>query len=259
MNTISRRTMISLALLLLPCLNSWGQGAYHSFLKEGKVWKDLETNYDYRDNQIVSEREVSFVIMGDTIVNGDHCKKLYRTVGDGKYLLHKVLFEQDRKVYNVYSHGGQTVYQLIYDFGMDIGDVMTCDDDVVKVLDVDAVEGHDGRMYRRMKVMLDKTFPVTRITTYWIEGIGVIDEPTWSYDWARNGRSLFYHFKECYEDGECVFTYDDFRYSDLGINSLASVSTQSAPAVLFDLQGRRLAAPPAKGVYIRDGKKVVIK
>ena len=25
----------------------------------------------------------------------------------------------------------------------------------------------------------------------------------------------------------------------------------------FDLQGRRLAAPPAKGVYIRDGKKVV--
>ena len=33
--------------------------------------------------------------------------------------------------------------------------------------------------------------------------------------------------------------------------------TDNPPMQVYDLQGRRLANPPAKGVYIRDGKKVV--
>ena len=43
------------------------------------------------------------------------------------------------------------------------------------------------------------------------------------------------------------------------IDDIGSASAQPASSVLFDLQGRRLTSPPAKGVYIRDGKKVVIK
>ena len=47
------------------------------------------------------------------------------------------------------------------------------------------------------------------------------------------------------------------RGEQQAINSSVPASGQSASVSIFDLQGRRLAAPPAKGVYIRDGRKVV--
>ena len=38
-----------------------------------------------------------------------------------------------------------------------------------------------------------------------------------------------------------------------------SQATQDCPASTNDLQGRRLTGRPSRGLYIRDGKKVVIK
>ncbi len=37
------------------------------------------------------------------------------------------------------------------------------------------------------------------------------------------------------------------------------ISRQSSTPVLYDLSGRRLSAPPTHGIYIKDGKKVVVK
>ena len=48
-----------------------------------------------------------------------------------------------------------------------------------------------------------------------------------------------------------------FRNGEQAINSPVPAFGQSASVSIFDLQGRRLDSPPAKGVYIRDGKKVV--
>ena len=52
--------------------------------------------------------------------------------------------------------------------------------------------------------------------------------------------------------------YPEFVYND-DVNAITHVlGTHSGDEpISYDLQGRRLAAPPAKGVYIRDGKKVV--
>ncbi|MBR1791994.1 MAG: glycoside hydrolase N-terminal domain-containing protein [Bacteroidaceae bacterium] len=52
-------------------------------------------------------------------------------------------------------------------------------------------------------------------------------------------------------------------YSGSGIEKLlvspSSDGSHNVNGHLFDLSGRRLATPPAKGIYIRDGKKVLVK
>ena len=43
------------------------------------------------------------------------------------------------------------------------------------------------------------------------------------------------------------------------INTACQIhSSAEVKDVFYDLQGRRLAAPPKKGVYIQDGKKILI-
>ena len=50
-----------------------------------------------------------------------------------------------------------------------------------------------------------------------------------------------------------------YKYEDLpsGIVSVDSEAKTDGP--LFDLQGRRITTPPSKGIYIRNGKKVILK
>ena len=42
------------------------------------------------------------------------------------------------------------------------------------------------------------------------------------------------------------------------MTAINSVRTQDGAATVFDLQGRRVAQP-AKGLYIVDGKKMILK
>ena len=50
---------------------------------------------------------------------------------------------------------------------------------------------------------------------------------------------------------------DDTAVRDLPSNQI--VNSQSVNSKWYDLSGRQLSTPPAKGIYIRDGKKVVVK
>jgi hypothetical protein len=58
------------------------------------------------------------------------------------------------------------------------------------------------------------------------------------------------------KDGNIIYHVDD--YTDT-LNDLRSIinKTPSNPSSLFDLQGRRLNAVPARGLYIKDGRKYV--
>ena len=70
--------------------------------------------------------------------------------------------------------------------------------------------------------------------------------------WSNIGvQSLYYGAGEC-NKSNIVWLYPD---DPVGI---ADVKTDSKNVVVFDLQGRRVAKT-AKGLYIMDGKKVVIK
>jgi hypothetical protein len=69
---------------------------------------------------------------------------------------------------------------------------------------------------------------------------------------ATRGNELFR-----FEDGQ----FDEVPYNTItGMNpSALTTSTPSNPQYVFDLNGRQLNTKSSKGIYIQNGKKVVIK
>ena len=91
----------------------------------------------------------------------------------------------------------------------------------------------------------------------WVEGVGSQltgieppkhEAPPVSNDYTR--------FVSCYENGVCIFTAEDFTsvIHDLPAPQVANDNSNNG---IFDLSGRRLSNPPAKGVYIEKGRKKI--
>ena len=55
--------------------------------------------------------------------------------------------------------------------------------------------------------------------------------------------------------------YDDYSlvFDDSVTNAVQSIADVATPNVIYDLQGRRLSAKPQKGLYIQNGRKIVVK
>lgn len=73
-----------------------------------------------------------------------------------------------------------------------------------------------------------------------------------------NGEPLAYDIKNIEETEEGLILFDAVRRDSTGDNAVGSIEYDCASGVCFDLLGRRVSNP-AGGIYIRDGKKVVVK
>lgn len=149
---------------------------------------------------------------------------------------------------------------LIMDFSAKVGDV-------VKINELDA----DGTMALSYKVeaISDTVFAsstdkkrrrclhVRNVhyqlgTDIWVEGIG-------SLTYGVGGDRTYYggawsQLMECRRGDEILYRHEDY------VTSVNSVRTSVNPASgIFDLQGRRLTQKPTKGMYIQNGKKVVVR
>ena len=225
---------------------------------------------------------VSLTVDGDTLIDGTAYWKLYRDDSfTGKRTFNSAWREEDGKVFSTAwnvtpeSPGMQYLFLLeiadllpvVYDFSDnpyrhynyrgwpdDPDKTITCD--VEFAIDTILVS---GRLYRRFTDILYYEYPLR-----WVEGIGSnggLYSP-WDEDTALDCFCNQEVFKSCSENGEVIFTLKDFLAAPyheeaLGIGTIGERPQEQTPS--HDLQGRRLAGPPAKGVYIRDGKKVVIK
>ena len=68
---------------------------------------------------------------------------------------------------------------------------------------------------------------------------------------------------EIYESGDFASAVPDLAapillYEQTTGQALTTATESKSPDI-YDLQGRRLAAPPAKGIYVKDGRKVVVR
>ena len=96
--------------------------------------------------------------------------------------------------------------------------------------------------------------------TTWIEGVG--EE---SHGLSNNGLNSYYMdsrgstLMEC-RVGDDILYKKDFPALEQLLEAVSIVSpatSENAPIESFDLQGRRLTQEPQRGVFIRDGRKVV--
>ena len=138
--------------------------------------------------------------------------------------------------------------EIQFDFGLNEGDYFRGD----RVKCVDTIEVK-GKRYRRLSFESIYNY-------WWVEGIGSNLAPDNPYGWGLS-RSGDIYMDKCSVDGKTLFTYSDFAVPGwtenvTGLKSQHSVIPLSITNT-YDLQGRRLADKPQKGMYIQDGKKYV--
>lgn len=230
-------------------------GMYQSLLENEKVWVVNQTN-EIDNNKI-------YVVKGDSILGGLR-RMLYQVNATGEALV-GVMQEKERKVFVCTEKDNF----MLYDFGLSVGDsvdlsVMDITHYQVskyqygKVLSVDSVE-INGKLLRRMEMSLreykqenTKNIIVTNETSdYWIEGIGSVKGLLYPYNWLSQSNTSS-TLLSCFDDD--VVIYGDSKDNPVSVDVPSSYI--HSPSI-FDLQGRRLNAVPAKGLYIKNGKKFV--
>ena len=237
---------------------------YCPFIEDGKCW--IVNKYKYWIGGPIHLQQTYF-FDGDTIISGRYCKKLncieenYSENTTHTWYVGS-LYEQARQVYRVPEGSTQPV--LLYDFSARRGDIIGFGNEEMQDNDYqiwDIVKWTEGQRPLRAQNaahISDRDGLLEWVlywpTTFWIEGIGTLTSPIANLSSGTTGdlRQLVY----CGTDNKVL--YRDSNYTAID-NLPQSVFRKEdfSSCKLFDLSGRRLAAPPASGIYIMDGKKVV--
>ena len=239
------------------------EDAYTPFVVEGKTWKGAEVN-----GMTWKSYETDYVLTGDTIIEGRTYKKCFNKMNrtGGTYRYECALREEDRRVYSVYE--GQTAESLLFDFTLRPGDTFPLAEGgfdysvegdkgiTLKLNSIDLVEGSDGRLLHYYNFSIADCGPL--YTSYrnetfsWIEGVGKIGgyPLCWNIGFTS---SYVYWLSGCYVDDALIYPLQE-------VNGIATHQEQTnANTGYFDLQGRRLTQQPQRGVYIQQGRKVIVR
>lgn len=222
------------------------------FVSEGKRWLCANDDGEY-----------SYEIGGDTILYCMLFKQLWRIDQLGNRCFFGGLYESGTNV--IIRLADNYFYQRLYMFGIkeEDGHFMykyrfprsyepIFNAVPLSLMDEDRKVNVEGvaRGYVELKTFAwidggEKKF------FYWIEGIGSLYDPFEPRTWQEQTSKLL----SCYDGETCLYDSNN----PLSFNSEAAINKgcllEKVPAMeIFDLTGRRLLAPPARGLYIEDGK-----
>ena len=239
--------------------------AYHPFLKEGKTWNYQEYYHNLLDDEQWT-KDVSYVINGTTEIDGKAYYKMYRISEEGSEY-YCALREEDRKVWQYTSDDGD---QLLYDFGMSIGDSYTPSNEPIRYQLTD-IKPMRFQYYQLLNVLhydvseqYDPTEPYEYIGPEQIvEGVGCRKGWNFMELYALvpyNGILHGENFLSCYEDGKCIFTADDFNLYEMQTKEIEVINDNKAENKkgIYNLQGQRISHLQ-KGLNIVNGRKVHVK
>ena len=222
---------------------------YAPLLKHERSWKSRNAT---------SGNEVMLTVQYDTIFYNDEERfsgQLYRKVyckdrrkyGDTEQHYYGAMREEGTKVYLVPDGKLVSERQLLFDFGLMVGEDAVVSGSTVKVTESEYMLS-EGRKYHRLTLRLVENGRDTGRTCHWTEGIGsdcgLLQPLPWD---ATDGQLL----TVC-DGSTCI--YDNSSI----INRIGNQTSQSNGSQLSDLQGRRVCNIMLRpGVYIQNGKKVV--
>lgn len=264
---------ITIALFFFStCFFAQEERNYCPFVEEGKVWTVahnlIRQDYVYTD---------VFEIKGDTIIDDVACKKMYVNEfpdyhNVSGYLM--ALYEKDKKVF--FLPKDDTEFMLMYDFGANEGDTIVVDYANVPFFAKMTYKNHyvvgdlDEKDGLRTHTVYDQDYKIyilnqgldtisnEEIAFKWVEGIGTLKSPLMNVGVGAIG--ITSQVIDCQIDKRILFRDEDNMIIWQSLTPIRNLpSNQSRPTSnnLFDLSGRRLSAPPAKGFFIQDGQKVV--
>ena len=162
------KKILCIILVSLPLLCCGAKDAdYAPFAEESTVWhmvKEHPLPPDYEEYE--TDYFYEYFIKGDTVIAGLPCKKMYRYnwENSGVAAFSCGVYEVDRKVFTV---GGEGQTWLLYDFGAEVGDVVT-DGNHEFVFHVEEVRLVNIRGVNRRALLVGSEGGCG----WWIEGIG---------------------------------------------------------------------------------------
>lgn len=251
--------MFLLALLFSHFLTVGAQSR-KPLLTDGKEWKMVVTSL------LPSDPPLYYTIsVGEEVMEyGKLCRRMYvKYDGPARDYTFLAYEDENGRVYDVDKSG---TFILKLDFSLRTGDEFYRTDeygeiesiDLYKIAQEDTISVR-GRQYRRL--LLGYADPILSGISlgYWVEGIGTeevfITFPT-AVPLNYNG-SLYVggNLIACYENGECIFEYDDFNSPS--VTGVADVKSEHAAksSAIYNLNGQRVAHPRKGEVYIKNGEK----
>ena len=276
-----KRNLIISWLLSALCISAMGQTSqldYSPFALDGKVW----------DAQVggIKENVYFYEIDGDTMINGESWKKVYNYVFPKIrfYSYYAAVRDVGNKVYAIAK--GSNRPRLLYDFDMKAGNIVQCGiegnaflclldknepsdsllgfpyETFLRVERIDTIEAR-GLQHRRYTLTLldayrqpfgDEEDPIIG-SVVWVEGVGSGAGPFSPWMPLPPYYSILLY---CIVNHSCIFGFTDF-YEAEAVNHVGRIQDiKSEKLHSYDLSGRRVSHLP-RGVYIKDGRKVVVK
>ena len=194
----------------------------------------------------------TFELKGDTVMNGITYKKLYL---DGLFV--SGLREEEGRIYECYWVNSPEM--RIFDFNLRPGDIFKEEIDTLDQMEVKQVRtvsiGGKNRRCMDMWIYQEGMEIIDGLVDYWIEGIGCMNGPHFPFWWTATGDQNL--LLSCYDSEKCLFSAEDFSQIT-NIQNVFIKDTSANGTGIFDLSGRQVAAP-SKGIYIKEGKKVLVK
>ena len=237
---------------------------YHPMLKEGKQWNYIA--HDWRSGE--SHTPYSLTVIGDTLIEGRTCKKIYKVTEAGAEF-YQAWYEEDRHVYcytNFYGLLPTPQFIEVYDFNRThLNDLAAFREEIfqstpVYLLDINVIKAGDTYLNRHSYGIYSS------IRHHIVEGVGGNAGLYPPQD--AISRSHWDEFVSCYEDGKCLCTAEEMSGeavapSVAGIGEAGSLkqNVESRKQTVFDLGGRKVSTTDnlRPGIYIRNGKKVAMK
>ena len=274
---------MKLLMMMFLCVTLTGhaQDLHKQMLVEGRSWNirwvkqtsGVDTiKADVVDVQITTH--ATYTVTGKTVVRDKQCYSINRSfttevepantdarIPNPTDVIY--MYEEDGKVYS-YTPNFSDGWQLEFDNNLQPGETLIGNTVVERIDTIDV----KGERYRRF------TFKNGSPTLCWVEGIGhsmfgMVSGINTII--STDGPILEMKTLSVYDGDRCIFNADDFTaeaerssvivdFTPDDPNGIACLSTDNTSTTsVYDLQGRRLSQKPEKGVYIENGRKVVVK
>ena len=182
--------------------------SYHPYVKQHKQWNFGEHKYKEDEDTLVWQINFSYLIEGDTLINGKGYNKLLtkdaQTYGDEEWHYVGAVREALMKVFFVRKE--TKTEDRVYDFGVQTGNKIKWDDvlwDVGYCAEIrETTDDYSSRVISLSGIKGGKRGEYIAVCTEWWEGIGCCGEYN-PFNWGRKSQLI-----SCYEDGRCIFDYD---------------------------------------------------
>ena len=210
---------------------------------EGKTWTVLIVH----DNSSFSSDICTYYLQGDTMINDITYKKFYEQC-NGTVKCMAALREEDKKVYiivpNPYS--SSNAESCLYDFGLKAGRVNFDSIDFVVTTEY---KDYCKKPLLTLSLTSDDAIYYNEVRGTWIEGVGSIYAPFVIFRGLGDGYTVL----SCNIGNDTIYN-DTITAKLLKIQRIKN-DEQNKVSQIYDLSGRKLSAPPAQGIYIKDRKK----